>query len=100
MAEAMREDQVLSYPFRSFSLSSSHEDEAVMDTEAAARRRQEKRCEGPAKALQYGQPDKASEYVEPAVAEEYEVPRNRTLAEVMEFGFSKDEEEEWMGDYE
>ena len=63
MAEAMREDQLLSFPFRSFSPALSHQSEEVLEPAAAAKRRFDKSCAGP---------DEAGQYVPPAEALEYE----------------------------
>ena len=88
MAEAMREDQLLSFPFRSFSPALSHQSEEVLEPAAAAQRRYEKLRAGPDEARQYVLPAKALEYktslydqfVEDGVASLYrEVPSTSEL---------------------
>ena len=63
MAEAMREDQLLSFPFRSFSPALSHQSKEVLEPAAAAKRRFDKSRAGP---------DEAGQYVSPAEALKYE----------------------------
>ena len=88
MAEAMREDQLLSFPFRSFSPALSHQSEEVLKPAAAAKRRFEKSRAGPDEAGQYVLPAEAlkyetslyDEFVEDGVASLYrEVPSTSDL---------------------
>ena len=88
MAEAMREDQLLSFPFRSFSPALSHQSEEVLEPAAAAKRRFKKSRAGPDEARQYVSPAEALEYetslydefVEDGVASLYrEVPSTSEL---------------------
>ena len=88
MAEAMREDHLLSFPFRSFLPTLSHQSEEVLEPAAAAQRRYEKLRAGPDEARQYVLPAKALEYktslydqfVEDGVASLYrEVPSTSEL---------------------
>ena len=88
MAEAMREDQLLSFPFRSFSPALSHQSEEVLEPAAAAKRRFDKSRAGPDEAGQYVPPAEAlkyetslyDEFVEEEVASLYrEVPSTSEL---------------------
>ena len=88
MAEAMREDQLLSFPFRPFSPALSHQSEEVLEPAAAAKRRFDKSRAGPDEARQYMSPAEAlqyetslyDEFVEDEVASLYrEVPSTSEL---------------------